>query len=284
MTDKTPKAEDIAPTPPYSWECPYCHRPCTIGVHDEVRAELRSDGISGCYQYYDEAPDIIVVVFIRLIMCPNEECRQLTLTCSLNSEISPSANISISGKPTWDYPDEFRGGKLYFDQSCTVMPPSSARHFPDYVPEKIREDYEEACLIKKLSPKSSATLARSCIQAIMRDFYGLKDNTIAKQIESLKKKVGVPSTSIENFELIRRYGNIGAHPPKNINQITPIQEGEADALIQFIESAIEQTYVRREQEKESQEKLKNAINSGKSSEDNSQPTKQQPDWEDDIPF
>ena len=35
----------------------------------------------------------------------------------------------------------------------TLMPASGAKVLPTYVPEAIRQDYEEACLIKELSPR-----------------------------------------------------------------------------------------------------------------------------------
>jgi hypothetical protein len=44
---------------------------------------------------------------------------------------------------------------------------------PDYIPEQIKDDYYEACSILNLSPKASATLARRCLQGMIRDFWGI---------------------------------------------------------------------------------------------------------------
>ena len=40
----------------------------------------------------------------------------------------------------------------------------------DYILEAILEDYKEACLIKDKSPKAAATLARRCLQGMIRIF------------------------------------------------------------------------------------------------------------------
>jgi hypothetical protein len=39
---------------------------------------------------------------------------------------------------------------------------------PKEVPEEIKEDYEEACLVLSISNKASAALSRRCLQAILR--------------------------------------------------------------------------------------------------------------------
>lgn len=51
-----------------------------------------------------------------------------------------------------------------------ISPRTAEKPCPEYIPEQIRQDYEEACLIAELSPKASATLSRRCIQSMIRDF------------------------------------------------------------------------------------------------------------------
>lgn len=264
------KSSDIAPNTPYKWKCPYCHHACTVSEHDEVRSIVREEKDS------ENSRKPSKILFVRFIKCPNDDCNKTTLTCSLNEEISENKIIGGTPEPIivrpspkkcWTYEEDFSNDfgdtctctlHLQFIQSWTLVPPSSAQCFPDYVPKSIREDYEEACLIKQYSPKAAATLARRCIQSILCNFYKAKDSTIAKQIQSVRKKPDASRALLENFDMIRKYGNIGSHSPNDINLIVDIQEGEADVLLQFIENAIEQTYVRKKQDEDAQEKLKNA--------------------------
>jgi hypothetical protein len=51
-----------------------------------------------------------------------------------------------------------------------LLPESRAKEFPDYVPAAILDDYRQACRIASFSPKASATLARRCLQGMIRDF------------------------------------------------------------------------------------------------------------------
>ena len=140
-------------------------------------------------------------------------------------------------------------------QSWTLLPPPRAIQFPDYVPKSIRKDYQEACLIKQGSPKAAAALARRCLQAVLYDFYEVKGN-IASQITKLETKGGINPSLLDGFHTIRKYGNIASHPERDISIIVDIEEGEADVLLQFIETLIERTYIRRKQDEDQAEQLK----------------------------
>ena len=54
-----------------------------------------------------------------------------------------------------------------------LLPASSAKPQPDYIPEALRGDYEEVCAIRDASPRPLATITRRCIQGIIRDFCGI---------------------------------------------------------------------------------------------------------------
>ena len=44
-----------------------------------------------------------------------------------------------------------------------ILPEATYKHYPDYIPIQIRQDYEEACIIIDKSPKAAATLYRRCL-------------------------------------------------------------------------------------------------------------------------
>ena len=130
-------------------------------------------------------------------------------------------------------------------RSLNFYPNSNAKQFPDYIPEAIRNDYEEAYSIIHLSPKASATLARRCLQGIIRDFWGIKLNTLNQEITALKNEI---SADLWNaIDSLRQLGNIGAHMEKDINTIIDIDPGEAEILIQLIELLIKEWYINREE-------------------------------------
>ena len=139
-------------------------------------------------------------------------------------------------------------GESVRDVNVSIRPISSAKQFPKYIPEAIRQDYEEACAIVILSPKASATLSRRCLQGMIRDFWNIKESNLSKAIEKLEGKI--PAQQWKVIDGVRRIGNIGAHMEKDINLIVDIDPDEAQKLIKLIEHLLEQWYIdRHEQER-----------------------------------
>ena len=132
-----------------------------------------------------------------------------------------------------------------------LVPPTSARVFPDYVPEAIREDYEEAVAIRDLSPKASATLSRRALQGMIRDFWGVSRANLKLEIDAIKDNVDLGV--FEAIEAVRKVGNIGAHMEKDINLVVEVEPEEADLLIGLLETLIEDWYISRH---ERQQRLK----------------------------
>lgn len=138
-------------------------------------------------------------------------------------------------------------GSAVSDVDVQIRPLSSANKYPEYIPESIRNDYEEACAIVNLSPKASATLSRRCLQGMIRDFWDITDKTLAKEISLLEDKV--PATQRKVLQSLRQIGNIGAHPEADVNTIIDIEPKDAGKLIRVIEFFIDKWYIdRHEQE------------------------------------
>lgn len=133
------------------------------------------------------------------------------------------------------------------DVNVPIRPISSAKQFPDYIPEAIRQDYEEACAIVTLSPKASATLSRRCLQGLIRDFWAITKPTLNKEIDELKDKI--PADLWSSIDALRQLGNIGAHMEKDTNIIVDIDPNEANSLIQLIELLMKEWYINREERK-----------------------------------
>jgi hypothetical protein len=142
---------------------------------------------------------------------------------------------------------QIRTGESF--HSWRLLPESSAKPQPDCIPAVLRNDYIEACRIKDLSSKASATLARRCLQGMIRDFAKISRATLDLEIKELRRRVeagnapqGVTSESVEGIDHVRTIGNIGAHMEKDVNLVVEIEPGEAQALIELFE----EWYIERE--------------------------------------
>ena len=127
-----------------------------------------------------------------------------------------------------------------------IVPRVVMKQYPDYIPEAIRKDYEEANLIIESSPKAAATLLRRCLQGMIRDFWGIRDGTLNKEITALKDKVTPPQWNA--IDALRKLGNIGAHMEKDVNMIVDIDIDEARKLLKLIELFLEKWYISRHDE------------------------------------
>lgn len=167
------------------------------------------------------------------IACPNKKCKRLTFTFTLTGATNQSYNSEETTKVV---------------QKWNLLPESKAKPQPSYIPKQIVQDYTEACRINQLSPKASATLARRCLQGMIRDFHGIQKGTLNEEITALKGII--PNDEWQAIDALRSIGNIGAHMEKDVNLIVDISEGEADKLIAFIEYLFKQWYVKRQDDKE----------------------------------
>jgi hypothetical protein len=119
------------------------------------------------------------------------------------------------------------------------------------------EDYNEAWAIINLSPKSSATLARRCLQAMIRDFCNIRERTLFHEIEKLEQKLteddlpkGVEPETIAAMKVLKNKGNIGAHMTEVDGVIVDVDPDEARLLLSLIEMLFTDWYVARHKRRE----------------------------------
>jgi hypothetical protein len=205
---------------PFSWKCPFCNHNATIksdNVH-ESSTVLTIENFEGNRELYS-----------FFIVCPNEVCKKYTLSVLL---FNSTYNYSSHKRETGD-----------LIRQWDLIPQSNAKVFPDYVPKPIIEDYNEACSILNLSPKASATLARRCLQGMIRDYFGISKARLVDEINSIQDKID-PLTW-KSIDAVRKIGNIGAHMEKDIDLIIDVDPKEAGILLQLIEQLIEDWYITR---------------------------------------
>ncbi len=175
---------------------------------------------------------------LEMTSCANTNCRELTLE-------------------TWLWTFETKGGskKQYTGphQHWLLLPPSNAKPQPAFIPAPLRQDYEEACAIRDLSPKASATITRRCLQGMIRDFCGISKKRLVDEIEELRERVnngkapsGVQADTVDAIDHVRSIGNIGAHMEADINVIVDVDADEAQKLIELTELLFAEWYIARE--------------------------------------
>jgi hypothetical protein len=214
----------------FSWTCPHCNQPTTITNQNQKinQSDLFIDNQDGHRRLIN-----------RYIVCPNTECRKTTLELWLHVR----EYDKFSNPETGDLLKHWQ-----------LIPSSSAKSFPNYVPQAIIIDYDEACQICDLSPKASATLSRRCLQGILRDFWKVKPGRLVDEINQIEDKVD--PLVWEAIDSVRKIGNIGAHMEKDINVIVDVEPEEAELLIGLIEMLIREWYILREERKKKLEDIK----------------------------
>ena len=200
--------------------CPYCGMTMSINSDTHFIQHPAFNLTSGINYGRSDREYHDGTVAIEFYKCPN--CKEYT--------------IFATGK-----------GKSVIDVNVNIRPRSMAKQYPDYIPQQIREDYEEACAILFLSPKASATLSRRCLQGMIRDYWGITKNRLIDEIFALKDKI--QPDLWEAIDNLRQLGNIGAHMEKDVDLIVDIDPGEAEKLIKLIELLIKEWYINREERK-----------------------------------
>lgn len=210
-----------------NWICPHCQHSQVLGQNARH---------SDTAYYVGENEFSFFGTRVSAIACLNENCRKVTLSVSLHEAVQASPRDQLKR--------QLRNWRL--------LPESSAKPQPDYIPLVLRNDYSEACRIRDLSPKASATLSRRVLQGMIRDFCNIDEKTLFLQIGKLEELVaedkapkGVSGDSIDAIHSVRKIGNIGAHMERDIDLIVDIDPGEAQVLIDLIESLFEEWYVAR---------------------------------------
>lgn len=202
-----------------SWQCPFCGHYTVVAGENTILLQTT---------LFNESADGRVAIVHQAIRCANRSCVRVSLHVSY---------VQLK----CDYPSDDRVRKVI--AHWQLIPESSAKPQPDYIPKAIRDDYTEACLIRNKSPKASATLSRRCLQGMIRDYWGVKAGRLCDEIEKIKDKV--EPEVWDAIDAVRRIGNIGAHMEKDVNFIIDVEPGEAQALINLIEMLLKEWYVNR---------------------------------------
>jgi len=193
-----------------NFECPYCHHHTTITQPNRY-SSWKKINISPSKKWENIWFNIVCIT------CPNKECNELYLVGSLTEANSVGFN-------NWERGDVIKERNL--------LPESEAKVLPDYIPEAIKNDYYEACRIRNLSPKASATLARRCLQWMIRNYWKITKWRLIDEIIALEEFV--EPEVWDAIDSVRKIWNIGAHMEKDIDYIIDVDENEAQAHLKGV--------------------------------------------------
>lgn len=205
-----------------SWECPFCRKAvCATAVEHTA--------------HYEWSRDHQRRLRILFLQCPSSGCKEVAIRVRVNMH-----RIVTAGPKVLHSPERYE-----LPEDIWVRPRVPAiKEFPEYIPEVIRQDYREACLIRTISPKASATLSRRCLQGMIRDFHGVKrKRNLRQEIEAIKNKVDPAVWGA--IDSLRKIGNIGAHMEKNVDLMIDVDPDEANKLIKLNELLFKEWYINR---------------------------------------
>lgn len=189
--------------------CPHCGTTVVFhGIH------LNRVGIVDSVFTHYAVDKKLIDIEITFAGCPH--CRKSTITSCIND-------------------DEY----LIWPRAAYRAP------MPDGVPDAIRNDYIEACVVLPHSPKASAALSRRCLQAILLDAGGVKKgDTLEKQIDHVLPSL--PAEVYQALDAVRIIGNFAAHPAKYAvtGEIVDVEPEEAAWNLEVIELLVDHYYER----------------------------------------
>lgn len=200
-----------------SYVCPFCQKTQALNTTSFVKQRIGFCAALGFIP--QEAEDRLTSLNICSIKCSNPKCEKITVL---------AMNYGMT------------------ERVCDIIPKKVIRQFPDYIPQQIRNDYEEATCILNDSPKAAATLYRRCLQGMIRDYWEISKGRLIDEIKALESKI--PAMQWKAIDGLRKIGNIGAHMESDVNTIVDIDEGEAEKLGKLIELLMEKWYIARHDE------------------------------------
>ena len=195
-----------------SYVCPFCQKTQALNNTSFVKQQIGFCAASGFVP--QEAEDRLTSLKICSIKCSNPKCEKITVL---------AMNYGMTGRV------------------CDIIPKKVIRQFPDYIPQQIRNDYEEATSILNDSPKAAATLLRRCLQGMIHDYWGIYEKNLNAEITALKDKV--TQTQWAAIDSLRKMGNIGSHMEQDVNLIIDIDSDEARRLMRLIETLFNKWYI-----------------------------------------
>lgn len=150
--------------------------------------------------------------------------------------------------------------------SMTLYPKFTNITVDTAIPQKYRDDLNEAHAVLSISPKSSAALSRRMLQNILREEYHINKRNLYEEIKEFLELSNIPKRLKDETDVIRHVGNFAAHPEKyrTTGEIVEVETEEAEWLIEVLNDILDFTFVQPQREQDRKDKLNEKLrNMGK---------------------
>lgn len=126
-----------------------------------------------------------------------------------------------------------------------IYPAEDEFSLAEEVPAKYREELIEANAALQYSAKASAALSRRLLQKTLREELKIKKRDLSLEIDEFVEMSGAPTYLTGAVDAIRHVGNFAAHPLKftNTGEIVDVEPGEAEWLIEVLDSLFDFVFV-----------------------------------------
>ena len=201
----------------HNWTCPACRIEILLDQSDQQISD-KAASLNGEWRF----------VRTQFVRC--RRCGEIAVTVGVYVPHS-DATQAIPIPADRNY---FAAKQTLFEQRILPWGTGKKYNDDDGVPAPIRADFEEAHAIRTLSPRASATLARRCMQAVIRDVYELPHaRTLADELKAAKEKM--EPDLWRAMDALRTVGNIGAHMERDMDTIVDVDPEEASKLLRGLE-------------------------------------------------
>ena len=181
----------------------------------------------------------------RVIVCPNEHCREFVLETELVPQTGGRA-AKPGRKAAWRLVPPL-------DVPLSEGPKPAAMTLPEYVPEAVRQNYRQACAVRRSSAAAAAALARRALTEMIRDFWAIDEATLTAQLEALEEELEPPAW--EAIAKARDRGNVARQMDASADALIDADPQDAGELIGLVEMLVSESYVKHHERMEQIEEI-----------------------------
>jgi hypothetical protein len=209
-------------------KCPYCG------------FTYRTEPGRNLFTHVLAEPEANVAIHSVILICPHMECGKAE--AFVDAGTFPAA---LRGKPEadrqnigYDLPGTYFKARLL--PPCGGKPELKTREVPD----GIYRDYDEACRLLPVSTGASVTMARRCVQKMIRAKFKLKPGKLQNEINTLGAlSPPVQQEVIDALDAVRKTGKFKALPDDEVKIIGDVSPEAAEQVISIIEILISDWFV-----------------------------------------
>jgi len=200
-----------------AYQCPFCNTALAVSQDTYTGYFLNFHDVT---KFKNNAAvwkrDNLTSIKVAFIKCPN--CRKVSIFA-------------------FGHSNDLSGLKV------NIHPRGNHNKYPSYIPNKITQEYQEACSVLEFSERSAALLARRCLRNMIQDYWEISKDTLYDEFISLKEFLDAELW--QAIDSIAQLGGIGQHMKQDVNTLTDVDPLEAQRLIKLIELLLKEWYIAR---------------------------------------